>query len=238
MSPDQSLSINALMMPRQPITHFLEEPLINGVAVGEKTLIIGHSGIFYVLSGLDSTNECNNYYQRLRQRPELSHAGLARWCGRTCAAGLSPTRFLRSLLRPHCGNCWNKAEGGQSVLVFPFTPQDSAPGALSRGEGEEPGLVCCVELLCETGRRLEKTGHLQRAEHLAWPRPLLQSLPPHSLHCIPWLLSRLLQFSCAPSCPRTFAQTCKTFCPLQGYLLSGCSMKVPSVVRSFWSLSP
>ena len=34
------------------------------------------------------------------------------------------------------------------MLVFPFTPQDSAPGALSRGEGEEPGLVCCVELLC------------------------------------------------------------------------------------------
>lgn len=45
------------MTPSQPITRFLEEPLINGVAVREKkTLIIGHSGIFYVLSGPDSTN--------------------------------------------------------------------------------------------------------------------------------------------------------------------------------------
>ena len=44
------------MTPHQPITRFLEEPLINGVYSEGKTLIIGHSGIFYVLSGPNSTN--------------------------------------------------------------------------------------------------------------------------------------------------------------------------------------
>lgn len=56
MSPDQTLSKNTLMKLNHPIICFLEEPLINDSAVRKKTLIIGHSGIFYILSSLDSTN--------------------------------------------------------------------------------------------------------------------------------------------------------------------------------------
>ena len=46
-------------------------------------------------------------------------AGLVGW-ENLCAGGPSPTRCSGTLLLPHCGNCWNKAEGGQSVLGVPF----------------------------------------------------------------------------------------------------------------------
>lgn len=68
--------------------------------------------------------------------------------------GTSPTLFLWSLLLHHCGSCWNKAEGGQSVLVFLFKPQDSVPGVLSGEEWESQALVCCVELPSETRQKI------------------------------------------------------------------------------------
>lgn len=73
----------------------------------------------------------------------------------------------------------------------------------------------------------------------------LFSLTRHS--AAPLLLSQPLQFSCAPSCPRTLAQAIPQTGkisppsprhPWRDWLLPECSMKLPCAKRSFLSLNP
>ena len=89
--------------------------------------------------------------------------------------------------------------------VFPFKPEHSAPGVLSRGEEEDSGtgLLCWVVQWSQVEYWRRQATLLQRGVHLAC-QPLPPTSSPFALTyhtAVPQCLAQLFQFSCDPSAP-------------------------------------